>query len=492
MGISAYRDRERDHSFGVKGMESEFYTVSRYLRSKDIYGADTVFCYHSLFGNPHYVKRADLQVLNTFRKPAKLECVSERFGEPRLIEYLIREFRDLYFLVPAGLNERTSVEHELANRVDNIQQGQRISAIQLSVSEKCNLQCEYCFAARVDERATKANYDARNATPMMTAETAVKVIDAVTALLRNQGRKNLVVKFSGREPLLNLRVIKETIDYCAFSYPDMQYHYVITTNGTLLSEAVAKLLKSNNFTVTVSLDGLRDANTMRVTKAGAESFSLVDEGLKVLQASDVPCTVASVLNDENFHTDYHGFLDYLKRRSVRDWEVKLGMQNGNSHSHSADTYARKLVELYAYGGKIGLQVTGDWLDPYTTLFHTTRRTSDDRTQRLAPHSCSATDHQITVEPTGSIHPCRAMEMKLGMIDDLTGMLKSPRYRKLVMRTYGNVKECRNCPIEGFCQGVCLGHSEAAGDIYSLDKHYCDIYVKTFDSLLTAANGTGKR
>jgi uncharacterized protein len=153
-------------------------------------------------------------------------------------------------------------------------------------------------------------------------------------------------------------------------------------------------------------------------------------------------------------------------------------------AHSPGEYAAKLLRFYHHGKKLGLAVTGDWYDPFATLFHTTKRATDDRVQRLAPNSCSATDHQISIEPGGGIFGCRALDTKLGSVDDLTAMFHSPTYKHLSMRTYYNVPFCRGCKLEGLCQGVCLGHSERKfQNIYQPDNDYCNIYREVFDLLL---------
>ena len=457
---------------------------SRYLVIIERKESGEAFFYHSLFGNLHSVPSDYIGVIDLFAAPLSRSEAHLRLVDFKVPGKLIEEFLELYYLVPEGFDERSLTQHELSQRGERLQTGELINAIQLNVSEGCNLKCSYCFADRVDERATLYNLKARNDQRMMTFETAVKSVLEVTNLAKSNGGGALVIKFFGREPLLNWEVINGVIDHCESSGQDFSYHYAITTNGTLFTPEIVRKLKRVNTSIVVSLDGFSEGNALRVTHMGKETFSAVDKGLQLLKEHDIHSCVASVLSDRNFNALGDDFIDYLKERKVKQWEVKLAMQNDGLLQHSPTQYAEKLLHLYKKGKDSGIAVTGDWYDPFATLFHTTKFTTDNRVQRLAPNNCSATDHQISVEPGGGIFGCRALDRRLGSVDDLPSLFQSAAYKHLSMRTYYNVPFCHGCKLEGFCQGVCLGHSEKKfNDIYKPDNDYCEVYRKVFDLLL---------
>jgi uncharacterized protein len=471
-------------------MEEAILVKSAYLQKLELGKEGKSMLYHTLFGNIHQVSEFHIDVIDLFSKPQSLARVLRQCDDNQeAFLAVIDQFMDAFFLIPEGFDERSLVERELIERSTALETGKTIDAVQLNVSEGCNLKCTYCFADRVDERSSTSNFAARNEQKFMSIGTAMESITAVEALIRRNGGSAMVIKFFGREPLLNWPVVEAVIDQCeSMADKNFKFHYAITTNGTLFTPEIVRKFQAVNMMTVISLDGLQESNLARITHDGKESFSMVDRGLKLLKEENLPCSVASVLSEQNFDLLDVSFIDYLVSRSVKQWEVKLAMQNGvlsvGETERTAMDYTEKLMSLYNYAKGLGVGMSGDWYDPFAALFHTTRKTKDKIVHRLLPNSCGATDHQLSIEPSGNVFGCRALEEKIGEVSSLEEIFKNPRYQNLAMRTFYNVPMCRGCKLEGFCQGVCLGHSEKGfGNIYTPDVKYCDIYRLAFDYLL---------
>jgi uncharacterized protein len=226
----------------------------------------------------------------------KFPCLLEEMSYIENWPEVLEEFLDCYLLVPVGFDERSLVVQELVDRQSQLKTGHLVNAIQLNVSEGCNLKCSYCFADRVDERSSVDNLAARNEQRFMTLEKAIESIDSVGNWIRQSGGRAMVVKFFGREPLLNWTTIQGVLERYYSTTEDFKYYFAITTNGTLFTAQIVSFFSRVGMLVVVSLDGLQEANLARLTHDGRESFSLVDRGLRLLQDQGVNCGVASVLS----------------------------------------------------------------------------------------------------------------------------------------------------------------------------------------------------
>lgn len=442
--------------------------------------------YHTLFGNVLYLNEAAVALLDLFdepRTPADYAGAYAQFPEH------LNALHDHYYLVEEEVDERALYERDLERRRERLRTGAYIGGIQLSVSDACNFACRYCFCDFVDRRGDKRQELSRRREKLMTFEIAQKTIDTVIDVIRGNQRPSVVVKFFGREPLVNWRLIRRVLEHYGHGERHgLQIAYAMTSNGSLVTPEIAETLARYRVTTTVSVDGLADSNDgVRVTKKDqAPTFSIIDAGLQILSARKAVHVLSAVVTDENFDQFDGRFVDYAHSLGAPEVQVLLGMQGDFIRRIDPETAAQKLFEIHRYGRQRGVSVTGYWNNALVEVFNSRRRRSDREQIRGAVESCTATGHQISVEPSGDVFPCRAMSTHVGHIDSFPAMLESDAYRNVVMRTYGNVGPCRGCPTEGFCQGECLGNlEEKYSDIYAVDPAYCDIYRRVYDKVLTA-------
>lgn len=443
--------------------------------------------YHTLFGNLLHLNDAALALLDQFRETKTPAEYAGAFAQwPDHLHALY----DRYYLVEQGSDERTLYERDLQRRRERLRSGAYIGGIQLSVSDACNFACRYCFCDFVDQRGEQRRELSSRREKLMTFETAQKTIDTVIGVVRRNQRPSVVVKFFGREPLVNWRLIRRVLEHYGHGQRHgLQIAYAMTTNGSLVSAEIAEMLARYRVTTTVSVDGLSDSNDgVRVLKKDlAPTFSIIDAGLKILSAHKAVQVLSAVITDTNFDHFDGRFVDYAHSLGVREVQVLLGMQGNFIRSIDPDTAAQKLFDIHQYGRQRGVSVTGYWNNALVEVYNSRRLRADAEQVRGVVESCTATGHQISIEPSGDVFPCRAMSTHVGHIDAFDDMLRSEAYRHVIMRTYGNVGPCRGCPTEGFCQGECLGNlEEKYSDIYTVDSAYCDIYRRVYDKVLTAA------
>jgi len=117
--------------------------------------------------------------------------------------------------------------------------------LEISVTEKCNLGCPYCYVA--------------NRPTWMTPQVFDSSIPKLYDLMNRSGDSTYHVSFFGGEPLLNFDLIKYAVP---FLRNDKKCKGInIITNLTMIDEKKAKFLKENHVGVSWSFDGMSSNET---------------------------------------------------------------------------------------------------------------------------------------------------------------------------------------------------------------------------------------
>lgn len=123
----------------------------------------------------------------------------------------------------------------------------------LEVTSQCNFRCKYCCYSECYEYTHGYTDD------YMSFEIAKKAVDLYFNNFREAHKRNPLAEpflgFYGGEPLLNIKLVKDVVNYIKKEYSDIIVHYNITTNGYILNENTMKFLVDNDFAILISLDG---------------------------------------------------------------------------------------------------------------------------------------------------------------------------------------------------------------------------------------------
>ena len=106
--------------------------------------------------------------------------------------------------------------------------GRNIDYMRISITDRCNLRCKYCFASTGDFGEGRRLLD---------FETGKKALDFL--IEKSKGRHNLELDFFGGEPLMNFEVVKQIVEYARSLEKEHNklFRFTITTNGMLLDDA---------------------------------------------------------------------------------------------------------------------------------------------------------------------------------------------------------------------------------------------------------------
>lgn len=150
------------------------------------------------------------------------------------------------------------------------------SSVDVFITSRCNLKCVHCFSAA-------------NAAVDLSLEDLQSIFDQ----LEKMGV--LEVRINGGEPLLH-----PSIGKVLQMLERRRFRKVILTNGTLLSDEIAKQLKKSNVTPTVSLDD-SDAEGHDLFRGVNGTFEKTLAGLKTLQKNRVQFGINCCLHAKNLN-----------------------------------------------------------------------------------------------------------------------------------------------------------------------------------------------
>jgi MoaA/NifB/PqqE/SkfB family radical SAM enzyme len=178
------------------------------------------------------------------------------------------------------------VERELRPDVFNLveqRQYQVPMGVELQLNETCNLRCAHCFQDNYRTSAT------------MPADRALAIIDELGA------KKVFEVSLIGGEPLLyqDLELVIERCRHWGLSVS-------LTTNATLVTEAIAEMFQRLQVRTYVSLDGV---GTIHDLIRGEGNFARTEAAIGLLQNHDVTVDVLFTLNALNMD-HYEQMIDY--------------------------------------------------------------------------------------------------------------------------------------------------------------------------------------
>ncbi|MEG0134417.1 MAG: radical SAM protein [Cetobacterium sp.] len=290
------------------------------------------------------------------------------------------------------------------------------------IANTCNLSCEYCYA--------KKNFDGT----FLTWGVAEKALDLLD--------ENSTLVLAGGEPLLNFNLIKKI--YSHLLAKDFKGKISLQTNGSLITEEIAKELSSMNIKIGISLDGMSEVNELYRGKS-IETFS----GIKKLEKYGKKVSINAVITNHTvdkleklvelcyFFNNVEALgLDLLR---IENKSELLVPENENIYMYLKKAYERSLFLESILGRKVAI-----------------REIEDARLRIIKNHtSCSycysSEGETAVVIPNGDIYPCSSLvnrfEYHMGNILDMNSIIK-------IKLPNGKYEECGHCPHISYCRGGC--------------------------------------
>jgi len=337
----------------------------------------------------------------------------------------------------------------------------------LHVTEACNLRCTYCYQAEAGEREASGGKQA------MSREVAQQAVDF---LLEHSGPlEDLVIVFFGGEPLLNFEVIRFVVDLATEKAREAgkRVSFALTTNGTVLTDEIARFLDEKHIGVTVSMDGVQEVHDRyRRFPDGSPSYEIILPKVKaLLERPHSRPVVARVTVAEQAgrvreilrHLIGLGFLEAgFAPVTTGHPEFQLDEAAMDQLLEEFKGLAAEFVEAAKEGRFLGFSNVIDLL----VSFHQ---------GEVMNYPCGAGLGLFSVDPEGRLYLCQRFtgQADFRMGDIFEGFDRERLARFRLEAEISNKQECKECWARTICTGGC--YHEACvreGSHLKPNLHYC--------------------
>jgi uncharacterized protein len=311
----------------------------------------------------------------------------------------------------------------------------------------------------------------------MTFEVAKAAIDF---LIKNSGkRKILETDFFGGEPLMNLDVVKKTVEYAKKEAEKVgkTFLFTLTTNGVLLNGETAKWLNDEMENVVLSVDGRRSTDDgVRKTVNGKGSYDVIIENIKnfVKMRGDKHYYVRGTYTNKNldFGADVLALADDgLTEISLEPVVLEKGhpLYIGKESLPAIKEEYRKLAKEYLRRREKGERLFN--------FFHFNIDLEGGVCLRKRVSACGAGNEYFSVTPNGNIFPCHqfANEKEYLMGNVFDGVINEDIRKIFRDNNLYTKKKCENCFAKYHCSGGCAANNiHFGGDINTPYEITCDM------------------
>lgn len=347
------------------------------------------------------------------------------------------------------------------------------SAVYFNPTERCNLDCSYCYIPPTMRRTGKHMERDR-------LLEAMARLDAYFARTMPKGRKPQII-FHGAEPLLNKDAMFAAIDL----YSE-RFRFGVQTNATLLDDQAARFLMERGCGIGLSLDAPSSAVADRSRKRWSgdgvyQSTVAAIRCLKGYAGFNVICT----MNRENLG-QIPAMVDFLHAEEVPACMLNVvrctqpgGRQAWADDRAVSTAYLAALDRTHQLYRETGRKlVVANFVNILISILApTARRLMCD----ISP--CGGGRSFFALAPDGSLFPCSefiGLPSFVGgnlFTDRIEDVLDSPAFKLVTGRKVEDIKACASCPVRHFCGSPCPAEAHEANGGMDRVGAYCDFYVE---------------
>lgn len=349
-----------------------------------------------------------------------------------------------------------------------------LSTIVLNVNTGCNLACGYCYK---EDLAIPA------AGKRMGMEVAARSVDLL--LSQAQARPAVGIVFFGGEPLTNMPLIRQVVDYAEARGRELgkMVDFSLTTNATLLTEELIGYFDAHHFGLSISMDGPRvvhDRN--RRTVGGRGTYDVVARKARMLLARYRSKPIGARVTLTAGTTEVEAIHEHL-RDGLGFHEVGYAPVTATEKAGHALSEA-ELAEVYAGFERLGGRYLTAALAGRNNGFSNMHQLMTDLHEgRRKALPCGAGVGLLAVDHEGGLNLChRFTGSELPTFGDTEHGIATERLGAFLDRAADRSgTHCATCHIRNLCAGGCYHESWVRyGDPHHRTYHYCNLLRRWVD------------
>lgn len=336
----------------------------------------------------------------------------------------------------------------------------------LHLTDRCNLRCSYCYLPHVRED--------------MLPETGRTAIDSIFRSATANNFKQIKLKYAGGESLLRYPLILELHCYArqlaeahGFSLEE-----VVLSNGTLLTNEMAKTLKSLDIRLMISMDGMGHYHdSQRPYAGGRGSFKDVSDAVDMALSHELVPNISVTVSSRTAE----GLPDIMEWILERELPFSLNFYRENELS-AAHLDMQLDEQRIINGMKAAFKVIEDNLPRRSFLGGIIDRANLSASHT---HTCGVGQNYLVFDQNGQIAKCQ-MHIRKPITNihaaDPLAVIRADRIG--IQNISVEEKEgCKTCEWKYWCAGGCSLATYRATGRYDVKSPNCNIYKALYPEAL---------
>lgn len=313
-----------------------------------------------------------------------------------------------------------------------------------ALSYKCNLKCKHCYS----NAGSKISNE-------LSTEECFDVIDQLAKM------KVFQVGFTGGEPLMRENIM----DIIEYACNKRIFNVFIPTNGTLLTDKIAKALKDRRvYLVRISLDGIIPS-THEKFRGVRGSWKSTMNALRILKKYKMRIQLSTCVNRDNIN-ELEGIYDFGKRLGVHHFSIFRPMFLGRTDENIMLAKNQYEILLRFVESYPDVEFDDSVIVPLGKAEN-----------KLGFLGCAAARNQMGITADGFIIPCPLFKECNNIIkfDDnvreksIADVWENAKLFKDVRSIKHITGKCGNCKYLNLCGGGCRASAIfSSKDIYGPD------------------------